>query len=42
VLARGADDIGGEGDSLLPDFEIANVGSHGPKMAAKSQITGTE
>jgi hypothetical protein len=42
VLACGADDIGGEGDGLLPDFEIANIGSHGPKMAAKSQITGTE
>jgi hypothetical protein len=26
----------------LPDLEIANVGSHGPKMAAKLKKSGTE
>jgi hypothetical protein len=42
MLTGGADDIGGEGNGFLPDFEIANVGSHGPKMAARKQKTGTE
>src|SRR5438105_4738602 len=41
ALPRGAHDLGSEGNSFLPDLEIAEIAGHRPKMAAVGGIPRT-